>query len=169
VPDYRRMADHLETERLILRPWALTDAEDLSALHAERGDGTPAVDEMRELIARALVLADEWGFATLPIRRRDAGDFIGYCGLIVGRSTVDEPEIAFELRQRDHGNGYATESARAVLAAAAATGRTRLWATVRSWNAPSFRVLDKLDFTRDHTTTDDRGELVWLTRALPAA
>ena len=77
MPDYRRMADHLETERLILRPWALTDAEDLSALHAERG----------------------------------AGDFIGYCGL----------------------------------------------------------VLEKLDFTRHHTTTEDRGEIVWLTRALSPA
>jgi RimJ/RimL family protein N-acetyltransferase len=54
-----------------------------------------------------------------------------------------------------------------VLDAAAATGRARLWATVRVWNAPSFRVLEKLGFQRDHQSTDDRGELVWLTRALP--
>ena len=111
MPDYRRMADHLETERLILRPWALTDAEDLSALHAERGAGTPAVAEMWELIAGIPALTEEWGFTTLPIRRRDAGDFIGYRGL----------------------------------------------------------VLEKLDFTRHHTTTEDRGEIVWLTRALSPA
>ena len=48
-----------------------------------------------------------------------------------------------------------------------ATGRTRLWSTVRSWNTPSFRVLDKLGFQRDHVSADDQGELVWLTRALP--
>ncbi|WP_308455425.1 MULTISPECIES: GNAT family N-acetyltransferase [unclassified Streptomyces] len=57
--------------------------------------------------------------------------------------------------------------AKAVVDAATATGRTRLWATVRTWNAASFRVLEKLGFARHHVTTDDRGELVWLTRALP--
>ena len=39
--------------------------------------------------------------------------------------------------------------------------------TVRPWNAASLRVLEKLDFDRDHVTTDDRGEIVWLTRTLP--
>ena len=58
----------------------------------------------------------------LPIWRRDEGDFIGYCGLIVGRSTVDEPEIAYELLRRAPA-GYATEAAGAVLDAAIATGR----------------------------------------------
>src|SRR5437868_13879717 len=44
------------------------------------------------------------GLAVLPIRRRDEGDFIGYCGLIVGRSTAEEPEIAYELLRRAHGH-----------------------------------------------------------------
>jgi RimJ/RimL family protein N-acetyltransferase len=85
----------------------------------------------------------------------------------VGRASLEEPEIAYELFERVHGNGYATEAARAVLDAAAATGRTRLWSTVRDWNTASFRVLEKLDFERDHVTTDDRGDIVWLTRTLP--
>jgi RimJ/RimL family protein N-acetyltransferase len=38
---------------------------------------------------------------------------------------------------------------------------------VRPWNAPSFRVLEKLGFQRDHVSTEDSGELVWLTRSLP--
>lgn len=46
--------------------------------------------------------------------------------------------------------------------AAAATGRERLWSTVRTWNAPSFRVLEKLGFHRDHVEVDDRGEIVYL-------
>jgi len=53
-----------------------------------------------------------------------------------------------------------------VLAAAIGTGRTRLWATVRTWNPPSFRVLMKLGFERNRVSADDQGELVWLTRAL---
>jgi RimJ/RimL family protein N-acetyltransferase len=55
-----------------------------------------------------------------------------------------------------------------VLDAAIATGRTRLWSTVGSWNSPSLRVLEKLGFKRDHVTTKDDGdEVVWLTRVLP--
>lgn len=49
------------------------------------------------------------------------------------------------------------------------TGRNRLWSTVRVWNAALFRVLEKLDFHRDHVAPDDdgKGELVCLTRTLP--
>ncbi|MGH3619152.1 MAG: GNAT family N-acetyltransferase, partial [Pseudonocardiaceae bacterium] len=97
----------------------------------------------------------------LAIHRRVEGEFLGYCGLVVGRASLDEPEIAYELLKRSHGRGYATEAARAVLGAAVVTGRSRLWATVRTWNAPSFRVLEKLEFQRDHVSEDERGELVW--------
>lgn len=106
------------------------------------------------------------GISLLPIVRRQEGDVIGYCGLVVGRSTVEEPEIAYELFRRVHGHGYATEAARAVIAAAAATGRTRLWATTRPANEPSLRVLEKTGFTHHRTTRDDRGDVVWLTRSL---
>jgi RimJ/RimL family protein N-acetyltransferase len=86
---------------------------------------------------------------------------IGYCGLIVGRASIGEPELAFELFERVRGNGYATEAATAVVDAAARSGRSRLWATVAPWNAPSFRVLEKLGFRRDRSDWDDRGEFVW--------
>jgi len=161
------MSFHLETKRLTLRPWAESEVGFLRALVTEEGDGMPTVEDVRERIAAQLAMAGQSGIALLPICRRAEGDLIGYCGLIVGRATVDEPEIAYELFRHAHGRGYATEAARAVLDAAIATGRTRLWATVRSWNAPSFRVLEKLGFERDHVSTDDWGELVWLTRQLP--
>ncbi len=45
-------------------------------------------------------------------------------------------------------------------------GWRRLWATVRSWNGPSLRVVEKRGFERDHVSEDDQGELVWLTRQL---
>jgi RimJ/RimL family protein N-acetyltransferase len=47
------------------------------------------------------------------------GREIGYCGLIEGRSSIEETEIAYELFREHHGRGYATEAARAVVAAAA--------------------------------------------------
>ncbi|MFI0983682.1 GNAT family N-acetyltransferase [Streptomyces exfoliatus] len=167
MPTYEAMASHLETERLILRPWAESDAAEFCALLSERGKGTPPVERIRTSIAEFLAATETTGIALLPVERRDEGDFIGYCGLIIGRSTLEEPEIAYELFQRAHGRGYATEAARAVLEAAAATGRERLWSTVGTWNTPSLRVLEKLGFDRDHVSMEDNGEVAWLTRSLP--
>ncbi|MER5886161.1 GNAT family N-acetyltransferase [Streptomyces sp. NPDC001941] len=164
---YETMAYHLETERLVLRPWADADAAEFSALLGERGKGTPTVERTRNSIAELLAATETTGIALLPIQRRDEGDFIGYCGLIIGRSTLEEPEIAYELFQRAHGNGYATEAAAAVVRAAAATGRERLWSTVGTWNTPSLRVLEKLGFEHDHLSMEENGEVAWLTRALP--
>jgi RimJ/RimL family protein N-acetyltransferase len=164
---YETMSFHLETERLTMRPWAESDADALRALHSERGNGTPTVEHTRTLITKQLTATATTGIALLPIRRRAEGDFIGYCGLIIGRATLDEPEIAYELFQRAHGRGYATEAASAVLDTATATGRKRLWSTVGVWNTASLRVLEKLGFERDHVSMEDSGEVVWLTRLLP--
>ena len=43
------------------------------------------------------------------------------------------------------------------------TGRHRLWATIRRWNAASLRVADKLGFVHHHRTTDADGDLLWFT------
>ena len=164
------------TERLRLRQWLPSDAEAHRGLWLERdprarrridADGRPTVEEMRGWLV-ANPRGAEPGLGLLPIERRDTGEFIGYCGLIVGEGSFDEPEIAYELAKRAHGNGYATEAARAVVEAAALTGRRRLWATVREWNAPSFRVLEKLGFEYSGRVTADpeRGDSIWMTRAL---
>ena len=80
----------------------------------------------------------------ISLLTRDEGDFIGYCGLIIGRSTLKVPEIANELFRKVHGNGYATEAASAKMDVA--IGRRRLWSTVRSRNVASFHVLEKYRF-----------------------
>ncbi|MGW1409813.1 GNAT family N-acetyltransferase [Streptomyces sp. NPDC002403] len=164
---YSPMPLQLDTARLTLRQWTEPDIDAHRALVAERGGGMPSIEDNRRMIDDQRAAAALTGIALLPVIRREVGDFIGYCGLTVGRASVDEPEIAYELFRRVHGQGYATEAASAVLDAAIATGRRRLWSTVRPWNAPSFRVLEKLGFQRDHVSAEDSGELVWLTRSLP--
>jgi RimJ/RimL family protein N-acetyltransferase len=160
------MSFSLQTERLELNPWTEIDIEAYSALIAARGEGVPSPESVRLKMATQRAQAKQNGISLLAIRRRDQGGFVGYCGLIVGRSTLSEPEIAYELLPKMRGFGYATEAAVAVVAAARATGRNRLWATIGVWNTPSFRVADKLGFRRDHSTTDDKGELVWMSRQL---
>jgi RimJ/RimL family protein N-acetyltransferase len=156
----------IDTERLTLRLRDERDAEWYRELVGERGEDVPALEEARARLARFRDLTIETGIGALAICRRAEGDTIGYCALIVGRGSLDEPEIAYELLRRFHGHGYATEAAQALVAAAAATGRRRLWSTVGAWNAPSLRVLEKIGFRRDHSITDDRGEVVYLVRDL---
>ena len=96
-----------------------------------------------------------YGLTLYAVERRAEADFIGYCGLIVGQVSAEEPEIAFELARRIHGHGYTTEAARIVVAEAAGTGRSRLWATVREWNTPSIRVLEKGGFHDSGRITPD--------------
>lgn len=117
---------------------------------------------------RALTQVDGFGFLT--IRRRIEGDPIGYVGLLVGRASFDEPELAYVLLRRAHSRGYATEAAQAVLDAAFKGGRVKVWSTGPIlWNAASLRVLDKcrgsldkLGFRRHHVTADKDGDLIWL-------
>ncbi|MFI6943817.1 GNAT family N-acetyltransferase [Streptomyces sp. NPDC050418] len=161
---YEPMPPLLTTERLILRSWEVSDAEEFCELLAERGAGRPEAEGIRTDIAEFLATTERTGIALLPVQRRAEGDFIGYCGVVIGRSTLEEPEIAYELLQRVHGQGYATEAAQAIVKAIAATGRKRLWATTRPTNLPSLRVLEKLGFERDRVTEDEKGEVVWLVR-----
>jgi len=160
------MALVIETDRLTLRIRDERDAEWYRELVGERGEDVPTLEESRARLARFRDLTMETGIGALAICRRAEGDTIGYCALIVGRASLDEPEVAFELLQRFHGHGYATEAAQALVLAAAATGRRRLWSTVGAWNAPSLRVLEKVGFRRDHSVTDDHGEVVYLVRDL---
>ncbi len=161
------MAFQLKTERLDLSMWEESDSAWLRRLKGERGVEMPTLESTRSQIIEMRQKAIENGISLLTIRRRDEGDFIGYCGLIIGRSTLEEPEIAYELFRSVHRKGYATEAASAILDAAIATGRNRVWATVPAWNTASFRVLEKIGFERHHSTwEEERGEIVWNERNL---
>jgi RimJ/RimL family protein N-acetyltransferase len=151
----------LETERLTLHLWDEADAAGYRQLVGERGDEMPTLDEARDEVRGARESAPGRGIHCVTLRLRGDDEFLGYCGLVIGRATIDEPEIAYELLRSAHGRGYATEAAAAIVEAARATGRQRLWSTVRTWNTPSFRVLEKIGFRRDHTTTDEHGDIVW--------
>lgn len=175
---FEPMASELLTERLRLRPWRPSDAEPHRQLWTERDrrslrlidvDGRPTFDDLRDRMAEQSTDALS-GLTLYAVERLAGQDFIGYCGLIVGDATPDEPELAYEFTRRHHGSGYATEAARLVVAEAAATGRSRLWATVREWNIVSFRVLEKVGFHNSGRITPDpeRGDTIWMTKDLTA-
>ena len=100
------MALAIETERLTLRLRDERDAVWYHELVRERGEDTPTFEESAARLARFRDLTTEIGVGVVAICRRAEGDAIGYCALIVGRGSLDEPEIAFELLKRFHGHGY---------------------------------------------------------------
>jgi RimJ/RimL family protein N-acetyltransferase len=165
VERFRTMAFSIETERLSLRLRTKADAQcNLDLLREHEGGTTLSIDEVEQRMVEQNERAQVEGFGLLSIRKRHEVRPIGYCGLIVGRGSLDEPELAYEILPRFRGHGYATEAARAVIEAAFTTGRERLWATVGSWNAASLRVLEKNGFDAHHSTTDERGEIVYMVR-----
>ena len=125
------MAMSMQTQRLSLR---LRDQYDAvwnhELLGEHEGGTTESVQDVRVRLAEQRIQALGSGIGLLTIRRRVDDEPLGYCGLIVGRCSLDEREIACELLRRFHGSGYATEAAQAVVDAAFATGRKRIWSTV---------------------------------------
>lgn len=165
---YAAMAPLIHTQRLCLQLRDECDAVWNHELLGEHDGGTTeSVQDVRLRLAEQRIQALSSGIGLLTIRRRTDDEPLGYCGLIVGRCSLDEPEIAYELLKRFHGRGYATEAAHAVMDAAFATGRNRIWSTVGAWNEPSLRVLDKLGFRRDHEAIIDHGRVVYLVRDAP--
>ena len=152
----------IETERLILTPRKPSDAEWFTELLNARGTGTFTVADARKRIDVMTETIATRGIGALVLRKQPDGEPLGYTAIVVGRCSLDEPELAYELLPRAHGHGYATEAARALLDAAFDTGRRRIWATIGSWNAPSLRVAEKLGFRFDHRTREVDRVVVWM-------
>jgi RimJ/RimL family protein N-acetyltransferase len=167
------MPAELSTERLRLRLRDGRDAEWSLALIAEDPkQQAPSLAEERDRLDAQRRAAGEAGLGVYTVELADSGEAIGYCGLVTGRTSAAQPELAYELLRRHVGNGYATEAAAAVADAAFDAGFPVLWAIVERWNAPSFGILEKLGFTASRVSFDGgRGEggtvLVWLYRKAP--
>ena len=150
----------LATDRLLLRPWRVSDARLQRELWLERDPRVPAhrrIDaegrpSLEELEARIREGAQP---RLLALELRETGEVIGYCGLIESTHGPDEPELAYELLRSAWGNGYATEAATTVVAWARESGHRRLWAGVRDWNTASWRVLAKLGFVESGLVEPD--------------
>ncbi|WP_348786950.1 GNAT family N-acetyltransferase [Leifsonia sp. NPDC080035] len=163
------MPPELTTPRLRLRLRDGRDAEWNRELLAEDPAAPErSLEEERARLDAQHQAAEQAGFGLYTIELAETGEALGYCGLIVGRASARQPELAYELMRRHVGNGYASEAAAAVVDAAFTAGFPVLWATVASWNAPSFGVLRKLGFGPTRRAGYDGGSVfVWLRRRAP--
>ncbi len=145
----------LETERLALRRLTLDDAAFMLGLLNEPsflqniGDkGVRTEADAREHIRTGPVASyDAHGFGLYLVSLRDTGEPIGTCGLLT-RDALDDVDVGFALRPEFWSQGYAFESASAVIAYARNTlGLSRIAAIVSPDNTASIGLLERLGLT----------------------
>ncbi len=159
----------LETARLTLRHLSIGDAEFILRLLNEPsflryiGDkGVRNLDDARQYILNGPVASYERnGFGLYLVELKDDGTPIGISGL-VKRDTLPEPDIGFAFLPAYWSQGYAVESAAAVMTyAREVLGLTRIAAITSPDNNASEKLLGKigLRFERMIKLSDDGDEV----------
>lgn len=147
----------LKSERLILRPFRISDAKALFYYACDPAVGPPAgwaphvsVDESREIIRTRLTAPH-----TFAVCLVGTDEPIGCIGL--HREDLaeddDELELGYWLGRPFWGRGLITEAGREVLRYAfLSLGMRRVWCGHYEGNTRSRRVMEKLGFLYHHTT-----------------
>ena len=159
--------DALETPRLVIRPFEMSDLEAAHQLLDQdlEWSGTGfTLEQRRERLAFYVALArwDDTGrlFGYRAVTLKATGELIGICGFIPGVwdgrdralvSTCDDPgaglelEVGYALGSAYRGHGYATEALRALIDHAfGELGVRRLVAGTGRDNPGSVRLLERV-------------------------
>ena len=144
----------IETERLQLRRLSVDDAEFILRLLNEPsfiqniGDrGVRTLEDARAYILKGPVASyEKFGFGLWMVETKPRAMPIGICGLLK-REVLEDVDIGYALLPEFWSQGYALESAAAVMSYAREKLRaTRVLAVVNADNQSSIRLLEKLGF-----------------------
>jgi RimJ/RimL family protein N-acetyltransferase len=159
----------LDTSRLSLRRLTTGDAAFIQRLLNEpsflqyigdRGVRT-LEDACRYIETGPIAMYARVGFGLFLVELKDSGVPIGICGLLK-RDTLDDVDVGFAFVPEHWRQGYAFESASAVIEyGRAAHGLMRVVAITSLDNPPSISLLEKLGFAFERTIrlTEDGEEL----------
>ena len=157
----------IETGRLVLREMNADDAAFVHQLLNEPsfiryiGDrGVRTLDDARRYIAEGPVAGFErHGYGLMCVLRKEDGIQIGMCG-VLRRDSLPDPDLGFSFLPAYWSQGYALESAQAVMRHARGTlGLGRILAITTTDNEPSMRLLDRLGFRPEGLVTQGDEEL----------
>lgn len=141
--------ENLETNRLMLRPPVIEDAELIFAKYAKDSEVTKYliwrphkdVSETRVFVERCIRGWKEGSCYPWVVMRKDDNELIGMIELRIANGEAD---LGYVLAREAWGQGYATEMAIAVVSWAIEQEEiTRIWATCDCENLASARVLEK--------------------------
>ena len=114
----------------------------------------------RDRIRDSEALFNQRGVGLWLAYERPSSTLVGFCGFLDVPESHPEPQLVYAMFERWSGRGYATEMARAAIAAARTQeGFERIFATVDEVNAASCRVLEKLGFKRVATSSGAFGNV----------
>lgn len=158
---------HIETERLILRPFTEADYDDLYEFLSQRAEDTfeayPGITYENGREHLRYRLGSEEFFA---MARKDTGKVIG--NLYYGSRPFDAREVGYIVNKDYQRRGYALEALSAVMRHAFSSGVHRLYAECDPRNTCSWRLLEKAGFRREahfrqnvFFTRDERGQPLW--------
>ncbi|MCU1285243.1 MAG: Protein N-acetyltransferase, RimJ/RimL family [Acidobacteriales bacterium] len=149
----------VETERLVLRRMVTDDAEFILGLLNEPsflkyiGDkGVRTLADAREYISSGPIASYlRFGHGLYLVLLKATGVPIGICGLLK-RETLKDPDIGFAFLPQYCGQGYAMESAAAVMRyGQSALRMTRIVAITSPGNEASIKLLEKLGMKYEET------------------
>ena len=157
----------LETPRLTLRHFTLDDApfafelvNDPAWIEHIGDRKVRTLDDARGYIQKTLNMVASAGFGLYVVVSRETGEAVGICGLI-RRAGLADPDIGFAFLPKGRGQGYALESAAAVLAYGRDTLRLkRIVAIVSAANTRSIRILEAIGLRYEGLTRLPDGEEV---------
>jgi RimJ/RimL family protein N-acetyltransferase len=169
----------LETERLLLRRLAAGDAAFILELLNEPafleniGDrGARTLADARRYIAKGPVASyRKFGFGLYLVELKDSGAPIGICGLLK-RESLEDVDVGFAFLRKYWSQGYARESAAAVMHYGWTTLRLpRIVAITKPNNQASIALLEKLGlgFERIIALPDHGGENKLFAASAPPA
>lgn len=152
----------LKTERLILRPWKESDAEDLY-YYAKDPDIGPiagwpvhtSIENSLDIIKNVLSASEIYAVCL-----KENNKAIGSIGLHLNGSTDltnkdDECELGYWIGKPFWGNGYITEAAKEIIRYGFEDlNMTKIWCAYYDGNTKSKRVQEKLGFVYQFTTND---------------
>jgi len=161
-----------ETDRLVLRPFALGDLE---AFHLVWGDPeviwwghTETLEESKERLAAFVELCDglSEGLGWSWLIDKATGAVYGDVALQPAPDPPGGVEIGWHLARRAWGNGYATEGAAPLLPHGWTLGLAEVIATIVPTNRPSVRVAERLGMERRAGDFERTGLIhgVWVAR-----
>lgn len=157
MPNMPAKRPELRTERLLLRPFALSDAEKVAELAnakeiAQYTQNIPypyGVEDAREFISQHPDAFREGKFVVLAITRRDDGILMGTIGLTLDWEH-DKAEMGYWIGLPYWNRGYCSEAARAMLDYGFESLHLhRIQATHFQENPASGRVMQKIGMKRE--------------------
>lgn len=148
------MSQRLVTERLVLRPWDVSDAEAAVGAYGDPEVArwlAPAMDRVTDADAMRLVLqqwvAEDERMITpsgrWAVERRDDGEVIGGATLLP-LPPDDEYEVGWQFRRDAWGHGYATETGLALARWAFDQGIEEVIALVRPSNTRALAMVRRI-------------------------